>query len=501
MRGPFASCAPLESNGGSLLPDILSPLFLAQNSCQASCRGTPVNGSSDSSVCVELKNFKNVQSLVANNLPCIVDKTSDLRGKRPSVDQLVGAIQPGICSAGTCRVDSCRETRCSDHGECVLSNGALSQIQSFAGADRKTNGTHETSLISCRCDSGFFGRMCQYQGDPSSVCLDCLSPVESIAETNGWITHQQYVNAILVAVFATCLYCLLMAALIICVRRRLQKRVENQSSDFMMKPLPVAVAASASNHDYSASRYSPVGSDTTWNATNTQMTTESDIADQSVSAVDKPLPNEEAFESAAPATIETAVRNDNEAVEALSSANTAATDSPSAGGYAKAAVSDASVAAATAAAAATGADLASSAKSKKDIPEIVDEGKQNQSSTTPILADTKLPASYLRAAHPYNPRLADELQLSPSDLVYIIKSYDDGWARGMNMRTGREGIFPFSFCKQVGIPAERLKGYTQLNENDLRELEKQESPSESPILSKDFPDTASDRASSLDQDI
>ncbi|KAJ3280811.1 hypothetical protein HK104_000392 [Borealophlyctis nickersoniae] len=46
--------------------------------------------------------------------------------------------------------------------------------------------------------------------------------------------------------------------------------------------------------------------------------------------------------------------------------------------------------------------------------------------------------------HEYLPALPDELELQPGDHVELLKSFDDGWGRGRNMRTGLEGTFPMA---------------------------------------------------------
>jgi hypothetical protein len=38
--------------------------------------------------------------------------------------------------------------------------------------------------------------------------------------------------------------------------------------------------------------------------------------------------------------------------------------------------------------------------------------------------------------------MADELDLSPGDIVNVHKVFDDGWAVGVNMNTSNEGAFP-----------------------------------------------------------
>ncbi len=38
--------------------------------------------------------------------------------------------------------------------------------------------------------------------------------------------------------------------------------------------------------------------------------------------------------------------------------------------------------------------------------------------------------------------MADELDLSPGDIVNVQRVFDDGWAVGVNMNTSNEGAFP-----------------------------------------------------------
>ncbi|KAJ3022819.1 E3 ubiquitin-protein ligase sh3rf3 [Thoreauomyces humboldtii] len=42
----------------------------------------------------------------------------------------------------------------------------------------------------------------------------------------------------------------------------------------------------------------------------------------------------------------------------------------------------------------------------------------------------------------YAPQLIDELELRKGDLVEVWASYDDGWGKGTNVRTGNKGTFP-----------------------------------------------------------
>ncbi|KAF9361406.1 hypothetical protein BGX26_003539 [Mortierella sp. AD094] len=50
--------------------------------------------------------------------------------------------------------------------------------------------------------------------------------------------------------------------------------------------------------------------------------------------------------------------------------------------------------------------------------------------------------SYCQALYPYQASMADELDLTPGDIVNVHRVFDDGWAVGMNMNTSNEGAFP-----------------------------------------------------------
>ncbi|KAJ3210345.1 hypothetical protein HDU67_005378 [Dinochytrium kinnereticum] len=50
--------------------------------------------------------------------------------------------------------------------------------------------------------------------------------------------------------------------------------------------------------------------------------------------------------------------------------------------------------------------------------------------------------SVMRIIHPYNPTLADELQLAVGQDIIVLRSFDDGWGLGMNPTTGAQGAFP-----------------------------------------------------------
>ncbi|KAG0301199.1 hypothetical protein BGZ98_008553 [Dissophora globulifera] len=50
--------------------------------------------------------------------------------------------------------------------------------------------------------------------------------------------------------------------------------------------------------------------------------------------------------------------------------------------------------------------------------------------------------SYCQVLYPYQASMADELDLTPGDIVNVQRVFDDGWAVGVNMSTSNEGAFP-----------------------------------------------------------
>eukprot|EP00842_Homolaphlyctis_polyrhiza_P003593 jgi/Hompol1/4234/HPOL_001182-RA len=65
-----------------------------------------------------------------------------------------------------------------------------------------------------------------------------------------------------------------------------------------------------------------------------------------------------------------------------------------------------------------------------------------------ILADrASLVNRFVRVVAVFVPSLDDELSVKLGDTILVIATFDDGWARGRNVSTGREGVFPLA-CAQ-----------------------------------------------------
>lgn len=51
-----------------------------------------------------------------------------------------------------------------------------------------------------------------------------------------------------------------------------------------------------------------------------------------------------------------------------------------------------------------------------------------------------------RGLHKFVPRHHDEIEIEIGDPVYVQKEADDLWCEGVNLRTGRQGIFPSAYA-------------------------------------------------------
>ncbi|KAK0399526.1 hypothetical protein QR680_003091 [Steinernema hermaphroditum] len=57
-------------------------------------------------------------------------------------------------------------------------------------------------------------------------------------------------------------------------------------------------------------------------------------------------------------------------------------------------------------------------------------------------------AETYRALYPYSPKNADELELQPNDIVFVVEKCDDGWYIGTLLRTGQFGTFPGNYVER-----------------------------------------------------
>ncbi|KAL2915944.1 hypothetical protein HK105_204367 [Polyrhizophydium stewartii] len=68
----------------------------------------------------------------------------------------------------------------------------------------------------------------------------------------------------------------------------------------------------------------------------------------------------------------------------------------------------------------------------------------SSSPTTTVLSLSNLPADVklTRVLHPYEPTLPDELRLEVGAEIYMVRSFDDGWALGFDAVNSKQGAFP-----------------------------------------------------------
>ncbi|KAI8821162.1 uncharacterized protein EV422DRAFT_529431 [Fimicolochytrium jonesii] len=54
-----------------------------------------------------------------------------------------------------------------------------------------------------------------------------------------------------------------------------------------------------------------------------------------------------------------------------------------------------------------------------------------------------------KVVYDYTPQLIDELELAKDDVVEVWASYDDGWGKGLNTRSGNKGTFPMACLEPI----------------------------------------------------
>ncbi|KAG4090939.1 hypothetical protein H8356DRAFT_953756 [Neocallimastix lanati (nom. inval.)] len=92
---------------------------------------------------------------------------------------------------------------------------------------------------------------------------------------------------------------------------------------------------------------------------------------------------------------------------------------------------------------------------------------ENLANLTPnekIYNTKELNPKYCKAIYPFNKSMDDELELEANDLVDITKKFDDGWATGINLRSGQEGFFPLN-CLLEFYVTDKFADYGGSKEN------------------------------------
>jgi len=76
----------------------------------------------------------------------------------------------------------------------------------------------------------------------------------------------------------------------------------------------------------------------------------------------------------------------------------------------------------------------------------------------------ELDPKYCKAIYPFNKSLEDELELEANDLIDITEKFDDGWAKGINLKTGKDGFFPLN-CLLEFYVTDKFADYGGSKEN------------------------------------
>ncbi|CAH1391659.1 unnamed protein product [Nezara viridula] len=99
-------------------------------------------------------------------------------------------------------------------------------------------------------------------------------------------------------------------------------------------------------------------------------------------------------------------------------------------------------------------DSGNSTAHSPDGPKSTSPLPMNMGSITPTSSEScSLPWSQLelfeathRGLHKFVPRHRDEMEVEIGDPIYVQKEADDLWSEGVNLRTGRQGIFPSAYA-------------------------------------------------------
>lgn len=71
--------------------------------------------------------------------------------------------------------------------------------------------------------------------------------------------------------------------------------------------------------------------------------------------------------------------------------------------------------------------------------------------TTPATSISTKASDYVKADYPYTQEQPDELELEVNDFIRVLSRdlAEEGWWRGINLRTNKTGVFPDNFVKMA----------------------------------------------------
>ncbi|KAJ3041015.1 hypothetical protein HK097_002405, partial [Rhizophlyctis rosea] len=94
--------------------------------------------------------------------------------------------------------------------------------------------------------------------------------------------------------------------------------------------------------------------------------------------------------------------------------------------------------------------------------------------------------------YPHFPRMSDEVELNPGDIVAVKKIYKDGWCRGTNLNTGNSGVFPL-----FAVEDESLEG----NDENVQFIDLSSGDSSSSFTTSSFgPENVTEASTSVVSD-
>lgn len=113
--------------------------------------------------------------------------------------------------------------------------------------------------------------------------------------------------------------------------------------------------------------------------------------------------------------------------------------------------------------------VVTTAATKAEVPRV----KFEESSMLVAFEDLPAGSIKVQVMHPYSASMNDELELVAESIIYLVKSFDDGWALGVDPKTGKQGAFPTVCVKEL----------QQLEETSAKPVAN-ESPAAEPTESK-----------------
>jgi len=105
-----------------------------------------------------------------------------------------------------------------------------------------------------------------------------------------------------------------------------------------------------------------------------------------------------------------------------------------------------------------------SSNSAKRKSVVNNENLTNLTPNEKVYNTKELDPKYCKAIYPFEKSMEDELELEANDLVDITKMFDDGWATGVNLRSGQEGFFPLN-CLLEFYVTDKFADYGGSKEN------------------------------------